>query len=64
MAAYPFQPMSMKKLKRLSASIKEPKHNANTNRLHKDFILSKTTRSASDETCNHPQIKIRKDQRS
>jgi hypothetical protein len=60
--AYPFQPMSKKKLKQLSRSIKEHKHNANTHRLQKDFIfpdniISKTTRSVTDETSNNPQIK-------
>ena len=62
MPAYPFQPLSKKKLKQLSRSIKESKHNVNTNRLHKnlifpDNIISKTTRSVTDETSNHPQIK-------
>ena len=60
--AYPFQPMSKKKLKQLSRIEKEPKKNVDTHRLHKDFILpdniiSKTTRSVTDETSNHPQIK-------
>jgi hypothetical protein len=60
--AHPFQPLSKEKLKQLSRSIKKPKHNANTNRLHKDFILSdniisKTTRSVTDKTSDHPQIK-------
>ena len=61
MAAYPFQPMSKKKLKQLSMIIKEPKHNVNTHRLQKDFILPDniipdTTRPVTDQTCNHPQI--------
>jgi hypothetical protein len=60
MAAYPFQQMSMKKLKRLSRSIKEPKHNVDTQRLRKDYnlpdkIVSKVIRPASDQSSNHPQ---------
>ena len=60
MAAYPFQPLSKKKLKQLSRIIKESKHNVNTKRLQKDYILpdriiSKIIRSASDQTSNHPQ---------
>ena len=58
--AYPFQPLSKKKLKQLSRIVKEPKHNANKDRLRKDFILPdnmilKTNRSASDQSSNHPQ---------
>ena len=58
--AYPFQPMSMKKLKKLSRSTKEPKHNVKTHRLHKGSIYSnniipRTTRPVSDQTCNQPQ---------
>ena len=62
MAAYPFQPLSKKKLKKLSRIVKEPKHNVNSKRLHKklifpDNIISKTTRPVTDQTSNHPQIK-------
>jgi hypothetical protein len=57
MAAYPFQPMSKKKLKQLSRSIKESKHNVNTQRLRDDNnlpdrIISKIIRSASDQSRN------------
>jgi hypothetical protein len=60
MAAYPFQPLSNQRLKQLSRSIKESKHNANTNSLQKDStfpdsVISKTTRPVSDQACNHPQ---------
>jgi len=62
MAAYPFQQMSKKKLKQLSRSIKEPKQNANTNRLRKDYIftdsvISKRNRYVSNQSRNHPQTK-------
>jgi len=60
MAAYPFQPMSKKKLKQLSMIIKEPKHNIDTQRLQKDYlfpdsIISKTPRPVRDQTCNNLQ---------
>lgn len=60
MAAYPFQPLSMKKLKQLSRIVKEPNHNINTHRRQKEFIfpdsvISKTTRPVSDQTRNHLQ---------
>jgi hypothetical protein len=58
--AYPFQPLSKKKLKKLSRIVKEPKQNVKTKRLQKVFILpeniiSKRNRSVSDQTCNHLQ---------
>jgi len=60
MAAYPFQPMSKKKLKKLCRIMKEPKHNVNADRLHKDYlfpdsIISKTTRPVTDQSCSHLQ---------
>jgi len=55
MAAYPFQPMSMKKLKKLSRIVKEPKQNVKTKRLQKVFILPDTTHPVTDQTSNHPQ---------
>ncbi len=60
--AYPFQPLSMKKLKQLSRSIKESKQNANTNSLKKGYIfpgsvISKRNRSVSGQASNNPQIK-------
>ena len=60
MGAYPFQPMSKKKLKQLSMIIKEPKHNIDTQRLRKDYnlpdnIIPDTTRPVSDPACNHLQ---------
>jgi hypothetical protein len=62
MAAYPFQPLTNERLKDLSRIIKGFKHNVDTQRLREDYnlpdrIISKIIRSASDETCNHPQIK-------
>ena len=53
--AYPFQPLSKKKLKQLSRIMKEPKHNVKTNRLQKLFILPDTTRPVTDQPSNHPQ---------
>jgi len=63
MAAYPFQPLSKKKLKQLSRIVKEPKQNIKTKRLQKVFILPDTTRSVSDQPSNHPhpQTITRKD---
>ena len=53
--AYPFQPLSKKKLKKLSRIVKEPKQNVKTKRLQKVFILPDTTRPVMDQTSNHPQ---------
>ena len=60
MAAYPFQPLTNKRLKELSGIIKEFKPNVDTQRLRKDYNLPDRTivkiiRSASDQSCNHPQ---------
>ena len=62
MAAYPFHPLSNERLKDLPKIIKEFKHNVDTQRLRKDYdlsdrIISKIIHSASDQTCNNPQIK-------
>ena len=60
MAAYPFQPLTNEKLKELSGIIKEIKPNVDAQRLRKDYnlpdkIIIKIIRSASDQSCNHPQ---------
>ncbi len=58
--AYPFQPMSRRKLKQLSAIIEELNHNTDADPCHKDFtlpdnIISDTTRPVTDQPCNHVQ---------
>ena len=58
--AYPFQPLSKKKLKKLSRIIKEPKQKVKTKRLQKDCLLpdsiiSKTTHPVTDQPCKHLQ---------
>lgn len=62
MAAYPFQPLSMKKLKQLCRIMKESNHNVDTQSLRKEYnlpdrIISKIIRSSKDKSSNHPQIK-------
>jgi hypothetical protein len=61
MAAYPFQPLTNERLKELSGIIKDFKHNVDTQQLRKEYnlpdrIIAKIIRSASDQSCNHPQI--------
>jgi len=58
--AHPFQPLTNERLKELSGIIKEIKPNEDSQRLRKEYnlpdrIISKVIRSASDQTCNHPQ---------
>ena len=60
MAAYPFQPLTNERLKKLSGIIKEFKPNVDAQRLRKDYdlpdkIISKVIRSASDLSNDHPQ---------
>ena len=61
MAAYPFQPMSKKKFKRLCRIMKETNHKVNSHRRQKEFVfpdsvISKTTCPVSYQVCDHPQI--------
>jgi hypothetical protein len=60
MAAYPFQPLTNKRLKELSGIIKDFKHNVDTQQLRKEYnlpdrIIVRIISSASDQSSNHPK---------